>query len=293
MERDRFLSIHRLYEEQKFDDALLACEAALGSLDADTLISFADLMHILGLILYKKRNIKDGMECMQKALALYPICATKANIYGHLALMFYHEGLTDEAFDNYEKGATINKDDPSIIIAGKFLNKLKNKNLPGILLNTLPKSASIYIWSILRDRLNIQPAYIGLSFFQGDIVLPEKTKKFSEGNQIAQHHFSPTNRNLNTLKDGGIDRLIIHIREPRQAMLSWIHWIDNLKNRNNFVPSEYPLCDGYYNLSFDEQINCDRYFSQTLEQKIDWHIENYLHLLIKWIQDWLDVSKKK
>lgn len=62
------------------------------------------------------------------------------------------------------------------------------------------------------------------------------------------------------------NKLVIHLRDPRQALLSMVHHINSLEN-----PEEKPK--GYSDLN------------QT--QQIDWCIYNMTPYIVHWLEDWL------
>jgi len=76
-----------------------------------------------------------------------------------------------------------------------------------------------------------------------------------------------------------IDRLVVHVRDPRQAMLSGVHHLNDLRLRRgpNFVAKlPFSLPSNYFGLSLPEQI--------------DWMIHNTLSEFVRWIEGWLDAA---
>src|SRR5262249_37919408 len=78
-------------------------------------------------------------------------------------------------------------------------------------------------------------------------------------------------------------KMVLHLRDPRQALLSWIYHLDYVTSQNDlselllyFVPRP-PI--GYFQLS--------------LHDKIDWQIENYLPHIVSWVAAWLDVVDRR
>ena len=156
--------------------------------------------------------------------------------------------------------------------------RVRRRDIPGIMLTTLPKSASVYIRQILSRYLDIPEGSVQIGRFPDGLIVPELTQQLAQGGAVAQCHVLPKNHNLVTLESCGIDRIVVHVRDPRQAMLSWVHYLTQMRNEQvdlsslNVVPSE------------------ESYFSWSLTDQITWHIENYQPLLNKWIGDWLDAS---
>ena len=273
----------RLYQEGNHQQA----QKILNEVLADT-PSFSDAMQLGGIFYLMSGVVDQAIEYFKRAIALFP---NNPNNCAYLGFAHLEMGNFEEALANYREAFRINPNAPLVKRLDKIITELNMKNLPGILLNTLQKSGSVYILSVLHQRLRLPVGEIGIGFFPGDIAIPESAKRLAQGNLIAQQHLPATNRNLITLMQSGIDRLILHVRDPRQALLSWVHFLEILKELGTFVPTEYPLCHDYFSLSYDEQFNCEKYFSLSLEDKIGWHIEHYLPLIIDWIKGWIRTSE--
>lgn len=155
----------------------------------------------------------------------------------------------------------------------------RKRGIPGIVLSTLPKSGSVYIWQILSDALNIRQYSINIGHFPDSLIAPESTREVARGGIITVSHFPASWRNLLTLQRCGIDRIIVHVRDPRQAMLSWVHHVIERQNR------QHP------ELVARDILPPDSYFSLPLTDVITWHIENFLPMQIRWIEGWLDASE--
>ena len=146
---------------------------------------------------------------------------------------------------------------------------------PFVFINTLPKSGSMFIWEGLLQGLNLQQCRISSSSFPDDVVSTEALSTFCTGGYCSQEHVPATEFNVRALC-GFLDRFVIHIRDPRQAMLSWIHHIDVAYEKNiraqivGFCP---PIPDGY--LGWD------------LPQKIDFHLDHHYRFCVNWITGWM------
>jgi hypothetical protein len=58
------------------------------------------------------------------------------------------------------------------------------------------------------------------------------------------------------------DKLIVNLRDPRQQLISFYHYIDFLSIRVNFTGlMQYQIPDGY--------------FLWSMEKKLNWQIENH------------------
>ena len=75
------------------------------------------------------------------------------------------------------------------------------------------------------------------------------------------------------------DRLIVHLRDPRQAFISKIYYSEYLRYSGNISGlMEYRYPDGFFQWPF--------------AKKVDWQIDNYYFPAdIKWIQGWLKAEE--
>ena len=148
-----------------------------------------------------------------------------------------------------------------------------------ILLNTMPKSGSVYIWRELSRLLGLPLARISKSNWPVDHVIPSWVEAFSHSRSIAQGHFNPHESNFKHLLKNDLRKMIFHIRDPRQATLSWTHHIRSYMERNlrnQFWP---PLPTSYEDWSFESQLS--------------WNIEHHLPILCQWITQWDEVFAEK
>jgi len=154
---------------------------------------------------------------------------------------------------------------------------------PGILINTLPKSGSVYIWNAISAGLNLPQTRISIDRFNHDIVVPKWAKRFNEEkNQVVHQHIPVTKINLFLLKQNNIDKLIVHSRDPRQSIISWIHHLDILPKSHtelNLIDMDIPFSNP-----------CDYYMSLSMQQKIDLMLYYYLPIEINWISNWLRIA---
>ena len=95
-------------------------------------------------------------------------------------------------------------------------------------------------------------------------------------NVIAQGHFDHSSINKQLLEHINT-KLVLHLRDPRQVIISWIHHLDRITG------GEY---SSEHNLSMYPRVPTD-YFDGTLERKVAWHIENTLANLNHWISNWV------
>lgn len=152
------------------------------------------------------------------------------------------------------------------------------RDIPGILLITMPKSGSLYLLARFARGLGIPICHASLDLFPVDHVVPAWAENLARGGAIAQEHLDASPENTNALKQAGFGKVVVHVRDPRQATLSWLHHVDTtvgdlLHLRQLISP---PIPESYDELNFS--------------QKIDWQIENHLPLLIDWSRQWMEFA---
>ncbi len=147
-------------------------------------------------------------------------------------------------------------------------------NLPLMVISTLPKSASESIWNQLAEGLGLAQCYLSLGLFPDCCLVPARVAEAARGGLVTKEHIAPTAHNLATLAQSGIERVIVHHRDPRQATLSWVHFARDDVNRRLMAPLWRKIVPPAQVLGGD------------LGGQIDWCIENFLPLLIRFLEDW-------
>lgn len=146
--------------------------------------------------------------------------------------------------------------------------------IPGILFNTLPKSGSIYVSAYLREALGLQLKEVALGYFPRDVANWQAIKELRSGGLIAQTHLDASQANLQIF-EYYLDRWIVHVRDPRQAMLSWVHHLARYyKTRGEPAFEACPAAP-------------PEYYGYSLEKQIGWQLEVYLPQAVQWIADWV------
>ncbi|MFQ5773834.1 MAG: tetratricopeptide repeat protein [Kiloniellaceae bacterium] len=152
------------------------------------------------------------------------------------------------------------------------------RGLPTIVISTLPKSASESIWNKLAEGLGLAQCYLSLGLFPDCCLVPSRVAEAAKGGVVVKEHISANEHNLATLARSGIERLIVHHRDPRQATLSWAHFAREDINLRLMAPLWRKIVPPAGVLARD------------LGAQLDWCIENYLPRLIEFLQDWRDVA---
>lgn len=156
-----------------------------------------------------------------------------------------------------------------------------SRGVPPLLFNALPKSASTHIGRSLQRGLKAPSCSIGLSLFPKEYLVPNWLALFSRGGAVCAQHIDARPENLCTLERYGLTRIVIHVRDPRQAILSWTHYLDGRLGSADVhtlkTLRQPPLPADYSYMSFND--------------RLDWQIRHYLPNFISWIERWSDTYR--
>lgn len=271
-----------------YDESMEICYRVLHSVPVHFLSCISDAFHMIGTISAKRGFRKKALVALEKAHVFYPKNPQIISRLGHFHL---ENDDVEKAKEYYDQACSLNIEDPLLDSLRQSLQVREDKLIPGILLNTIPKSGSISIWSGLYSGLKVPRLRVGcgIGSLRHQNSDPEKVNRLVQGSCVAQEHLPAIFSNLSVFQESGLEKMLLHVRDPRQALLSWVHHMDRMNEKEGIEPMEYPLCDNYFNLNHSEQIKCEAYFSKTLEEKIGIHIDHYLPILVNWLTGWLDV----
>jgi len=150
-----------------------------------------------------------------------------------------------------------------------------------ILLNTMPKSGSVYVCKSLAKILALRTMYIGNQYGLIDQIDVKDAVTFSGGGFVSQNHLAPSPENLQILQHFKL-KMVLHLRDPRQALLSWIHYLHYITGGN----------DNSEQLLYFAPRTPAGYFAFSLSRQIDWQIENYLPQLVLWATRWVEIADR-
>lgn len=151
-----------------------------------------------------------------------------------------------------------------------------NFSLPPIAFSGMPKSASYYIASSIFQGLSMSPGWFTTDIYPQCAISRVHLVDFVNNKRSAYMHLEASKINLLFLCLY-LDKFILHIRDPRNALCSWVHWIDFLNEKNGpdwlIAPDIIPYYgECWTSLSWHEKIEkCIVFFySETLEWLHNW-----------------------
>lgn len=113
-----------------------------------------------------------------------------------------------------------------------------DRGLPSALLITQPKSGSVSVGNIFSSGFQLPTALYSIVRVR---VVASWLQNFLLGGASYVTHLQPTDRNIELLHGGGAKNVIVHVRDPRQQIISLIHhhrrYPEQLRrsNRGKFV----------------------------------------------------------
>ena len=141
----------------------------------------------------------------------------------------------------------------------------------------MPKSASEYIPDVLGACLDIPAYFGGTHTFPRNRVIPRLTAISSRGGALLRLHMEACEANFAILKEAGIPRLVLHLRDPRQATLSWVHMLRRIDDKRFDLDR----------LSYTPVVRIE-FRDFDLPDQLDWAVTNFYPRLIQWLTDWID-----
>ncbi len=148
-------------------------------------------------------------------------------------------------------------------------------NMPVVVFNALPKSASDYISDALAKGLNLDDYFAVTGVFPNKLLRRDAMANVKAGALLYDHVDAAGFNQI--LLSQYVDRMIVHVRDPRQALVSWTHHFRQRYENRDEVLAFYQFCPDYYSWSFERQL--------------DWQIEHYFHHFVDWITGWLDADE--
>jgi len=161
------------------------------------------------------------------------------------------------------------------------LSRIKTKKLPPILINTMQKSGSIYLTRTIATSLGIEYSLVSLAsgIFPSYCMMPAAFKRFRRGSIVRQEHFDASHFNLEICARY-VDRIVLHLRDPRQSTLSWTHHFNRYRDIHpgSTVGTVHRPPEDFCRWPFERQL--------------DWHIDHHLVSQVMWLRRWMLVEQE-
>jgi hypothetical protein len=177
-------------------------------------------------------------------------------------------GLLDGLLARCPQMHVMCQNDPAAVeFAVKMRNLNINAGLPSILLISQGKSASITVANIFNAGFDLQSIAYSLLTLE---LIPSWLEDYARGGACYVTHLDPSAERVARLKHAGFQKLILHLRDPRQAFLSAIHHLD-----------AYPDQLVYYRGLVNGADSMDK----KALQMAPYYLQS-----VKWIQSWISLE---
>lgn len=136
------------------------------------------------------------------------------------------------------------------------------------------KSASEFIRANLIRALDVPEIDLSIGTVPRDRIVPSAVRQIAKGGAINRSHMSANN--LPGLIENGVERLILHVRDPRQVVVAWVHHMHRISGAEfcgSALRYDPPLPIEFGNWGFRRQI--------------DWAVQNYMPGQLQWLEDWV------
>lgn len=149
--------------------------------------------------------------------------------------------------------------------------------LPSIMLVAIPKSGSVFTRTMLGRGLGLHPLTVSAGAFPHYSLDARRLQKFQRGGVIVSNHLDASAENLQFLS-AFVDRWVVHVRDPRSVLLSWVHHLQRLyKARHADINELLLVCP----------TPPEALFERDFSEQLDWNLENFLPCVVSWTRRWL------
>lgn len=183
---------------------------------------------------YEEKEFSAAVDIFLDALKRYPTCA-----YRHFVI--HGSGQLSETLavtNRISEVAQVMNDmfpanpymhvlnlggDENTMAINRLRQENMDKGLPSILLVTQGKSGSVSVSNIFNSGFHLPSVSYALV---NQRVVPNWARDYMRGGACHVTHLVPYADQAQLLKEGGVDRLFVHVRDPRQTLVSLVHHLD-------------------------------------------------------------------
>ncbi|MGH6792431.1 MAG: hypothetical protein ACRECF_06810 [Methyloceanibacter sp.] len=110
---------------------------------------------------------------------------------------------------------------------------------------------------------------MGVSTFPKSIFWRVMLADFQRGGMIAMAHYQGDKANLRQLGSYGITKVVVHTRDPRACLWSWLYYYRQRPDR-----------------FFPDPVAREAFFRQSDAEQLDYHIDHYFQNSLDWLTEW-------
>jgi len=131
---------------------------------------------------------------------------------------------------------------------------------------------------MLARGMGLRVASLAVGSFPRYSIKLRDLEQFRQGSMVAAEHCNASMENLQFLT-ACLDRWIVHIRDPRSVLVSWVHHLNRLRAEQNGARRE---------LLYVCPTPPEEFFSYPFSRQVDWNIEHFLPNVLTWTRRWIE-----
>lgn len=221
-------------------------------------------------------QFQEALELFQQCLQQVP---TNGDYHFYLAESFLAIGRLQQALNHFQQAQIFTSDINALSRIESIQERMERRQKkPGICFNSLHRSGTMYIYRHLARELDMAEVHISASVpLTYNVLILHLVERLSLGGAIAQDHFLPTPLNIWSLQKY-LDKMVVHIRDPRQAMLSSAIQMEAYRQKHPEV-IQYA--------EFNEFVNGPKStvpLYERLDELIDKEFKGWVNFIDSWIQ---------
>lgn len=216
-------------------------------------------------------DFASAQSLLRDALDQAPSDAQMLTLFARVCQNTGAENLSVQAFDR----AVRSEPELPLYMAPDFFrrrNLAREQGLPPVLLVTLGQCGSLYLRSLFEDGLDMPWCYVSAPGYVDGYLLPSWMQRISGGGAVCNEHANPTRENVDILRQSGVTKFVVHLRDVRQSYISWC--------------SHVLMSGGAYE-SIEEMRATDE-FAAFLDE----NLERVVGQRVAWINGWKEVAEK-
>ena len=184
-----------------------------------------------------------------------------------------------KAYDKYYQNIDAAIDMQEVLLSQR---RAIGNGCPAVIFVCMMKSGSEYIRDTVSSALNLPIMHPTVGDLPSDSIIPSAFELASGGGCVVRLHSSATCHNLDVFRSFNQERLIVHVRDPRQVLISWVHHMARIG------VSEY--LSSLHSYSFD--IPSD-FRNWPFEERLDWSISEFYQTQLEFLESWMGQDVKK
>ncbi|MFC3229301.1 sulfotransferase domain-containing protein [Marinibaculum pumilum] len=168
---------------------------------------------------------------------------------------------------------------------------------PSLFFVTLPKSGTTYTWQTLAELTGLETTpktdespgwtsyWSGREFgidtlysagdFTSQMLRPQALSRFAPDGFLFGAHMLPSFHNVTALKDAGLAKVTVLLRDPRDATVSWVHHLRKMGAETR----------GYHSKIYGLPVDL---WDWPHDRQMAFHVRTFLPLAVNWVEAWLE-----